>query len=111
LVTTRTRLGNTSVVCRLHPRGHDAIGDDPFTSRSRHDNTPARRLKEPLATRPIRKNDGDNEITGEHVSNGDPGHGGILGAQNPRLGDGRWRWFYTDPTATTVEGTDTLPTR
>ena len=42
------------------------------------------------------KNEGDNEITGAHVSNGDPGPGGILGAQNPRLGDGRWRWFYTD---------------
>jgi hypothetical protein len=41
------------------------------------------------------KNEGDNEITGAHVSNGDPGPGGILGAQNPHLGDGRWRWFYT----------------
>jgi hypothetical protein len=41
------------------------------------------------------KNDGDNEITGAHVSNGDPGIDGILGAQIPRLGDGQWRWFYT----------------
>jgi hypothetical protein len=41
------------------------------------------------------KNDGDNEITGAHVSNGDPGTDGILGAQIPRLGDGQWRWFYT----------------
>ncbi len=41
------------------------------------------------------KNEGDNEITGAHVSNGDPGRDGLLGAQNPHLGDGRWRWFYT----------------
>ena len=41
------------------------------------------------------KNDGDNEITGVHVSNGDPGPDGILGAKNPNLGDSKWRWFYT----------------
>jgi hypothetical protein len=41
------------------------------------------------------KNEGDNEITGAHVSDGDPGPNGILGARNPKLGDGRWRWFYT----------------
>jgi hypothetical protein len=41
------------------------------------------------------KNEGDNEITGAHVSDGDHGPNGILGALNPKLGDGRWRWFYT----------------
>ena len=41
------------------------------------------------------KNDGDNEITGAHVSNGDPGPDGILGAKKPNLGDSKWRWFYT----------------
>jgi uncharacterized protein DUF839 len=41
------------------------------------------------------KNDGDNEITGVHVSDGDPGTDGILGATPPALGDRRWRWFYT----------------
>jgi hypothetical protein len=41
------------------------------------------------------KNDGDNEITGAHVSNGDPSANGILGAKPPELGNGRWRWFYT----------------
>jgi hypothetical protein len=40
-------------------------------------------------------NEGDNELTGVHVSDGDPGPGGLLGAQVPKLGDGRWRWFYT----------------
>ena len=41
------------------------------------------------------KNDGDNEITGLHVSDGDPSAGGILGAKVPNLNDPRWRWFYT----------------
>src|SRR5262249_27583271 len=40
-------------------------------------------------------NDGDNEITGIHVSDGDPTPGGILGAKIPRPFDGRWRVFYT----------------
>jgi hypothetical protein len=42
------------------------------------------------------KNEGDNEVTGVHVSDGDPGVDGILGAKAPHLGDGgSWRWFYT----------------
>ncbi len=41
------------------------------------------------------KNEGDNEITGAHVSNGDAGKNGILGAKNPNLNNGKWRWFYT----------------
>ena len=41
------------------------------------------------------KNEGDNEITGLHVSDGDPSAGGILGAKTPNLNDPRWRWFYT----------------
>ena len=41
------------------------------------------------------KNEGDNEITGLHVSDGDPSTGGILGAKAPNLNDPRWRWFYT----------------
>ena len=41
------------------------------------------------------KNEGDNEITGVHVSNGDPTVHGILGAQVPDLTDSHWRWFYT----------------
>jgi hypothetical protein len=48
-------------------------------------------------------NDGDNEITGMHVSDGDPGVGGILGAKDPRpfrsrVDDSRglpWRVFFT----------------
>ncbi len=41
------------------------------------------------------KNDGDNELTGIFVSDGDPGVGGVLGAKAPDLGDPAWRWFYT----------------
>jgi hypothetical protein len=40
-------------------------------------------------------NDGDNEITGLHVSDGDPGIGGVLGAKVPELDSRQWRWFYT----------------
>jgi Bacterial protein of unknown function (DUF839) len=40
-------------------------------------------------------NDGDNEITGVHVSDGDPGVDGILGAKIPELNNPTWRWFYT----------------
>ena len=41
------------------------------------------------------KNDGDNEITGFLVSDGNPSVEGILGAKNPNLGDRKSRWFYT----------------
>jgi hypothetical protein len=40
------------------------------------------------------KNDGDNEITGTTVSDGDPSVSGLLGADNPDL-FGDWRFFYT----------------
>lgn len=41
------------------------------------------------------QNEGDNEITGIHMSNGDPTPRGILGAQTPApLVDG-WRLFWT----------------
>jgi hypothetical protein len=40
-------------------------------------------------------NDGDNELTGVHVSDGDPTAGGILGAKIPELNNPKWRWFYT----------------
>jgi hypothetical protein len=40
-------------------------------------------------------NDGDNEITGIHVSDGDPSAAGLLGAKVPRLGSAAWRTFWT----------------
>jgi hypothetical protein len=39
-------------------------------------------------------NDGDNEITGIHASDGDPSVNGILGAKAPKLFRGGWRLFY-----------------
>jgi hypothetical protein len=53
------------------------------------------------ASTPGFQNDGDNEITGIHASDGDPSARGILGAKIPRLFAGdhhdwlRWRLFYT----------------
>ena len=41
------------------------------------------------------KNDQDNEITGAHVSDGDPATNGILGAKTPQLFRAGWRWFWT----------------
>jgi hypothetical protein len=40
-------------------------------------------------------NDGDNEITGIHVSDGDPSAAGVLGAKVPRLSSASWRTFWT----------------
>ena len=40
-------------------------------------------------------NDGDNEITGIHVSNGDPTPAGLLGAAVPMPFRAGWRVFYT----------------
>lgn len=41
------------------------------------------------------QNDGDNEITGIHVSDGDAGPDGLLGAKIPRPFRDGWRMFYT----------------
>jgi len=41
------------------------------------------------------QNEGDNEITGFHVSNGDPSPDGILGAQDPTALSHGWRAFFT----------------
>jgi hypothetical protein len=41
------------------------------------------------------QNEGDNEITGIHVSDGDPTVNGLLGAKTPRLFKDGWRAFYT----------------
>ena len=47
------------------------------------------------------KNEGDNEITGIHVSDGDPSVRGLIGANEPQFlhpgdkGAGAWRLFWT----------------
>ncbi len=40
-------------------------------------------------------NEGDNEITGAVVSDGDTDTGGVLGSKLPDLDSHGWRWFYT----------------
>jgi hypothetical protein len=76
---------------------------DTNTDYSKQSNQPVRWLAEgrdPSATIDagfggFGKNEGDNEITGVHVSDGDPFVGGILGAKVPNLANPRWHWFYT----------------
>lgn len=41
------------------------------------------------------QNEGDNEITGIHVSDGDPSVHGLIGTRVPQPFDGRWRVFWT----------------
>jgi hypothetical protein len=41
------------------------------------------------------QNEGDNEVTGIHASNGDPSPRGILGAQRPSPFEDGWRLFWT----------------
>ena len=41
------------------------------------------------------QNDGDNEITGIHVSDGDASEAGLLGAKIPTVFENGWRVFYT----------------
>ena len=41
------------------------------------------------------RNEGDNEITGWHLSDGDPGVHGLLGAKEPKPFKDGWRLFYT----------------
>jgi hypothetical protein len=40
-------------------------------------------------------NEGDNEITGVHVSDGDASVAGLLGTAIPRPFGGKWRVFWT----------------
>lgn len=41
------------------------------------------------------QNDGDNEITGIHISDGDASEAGLLGAKIPTVFENGWRVFYT----------------
>lgn len=56
---------------------------------------PSATLDSAFGAYPGFNNDGDNEITGIHVSNGDPTARGLLGAAVPRLFDDGWRLFWT----------------
>ena len=56
---------------------------------------PSATIDSPLLGRPGFQNDGDNEITGIHVSDGDASPNGILGAKSPTPFQDGWRWFWT----------------
>ena len=67
-----------------------ALSDVPSANAKPVGYTPASRLSTELTQIAV-----EDEITGVHVADGDPGVGGILGAKVPHLSDPRWRWFYT----------------
>ncbi len=75
-------------VSRAHPRATRflAEGRDPSATM---DSALA------AAATPGFDNDGDNEITGVHVSDGDPSVRGLLGVRVPTLFAGPWRAFWT----------------
>lgn len=52
-------------------------------------------LDSQLSGQPGFQNEGDNEITGWHQSDGDPGVSGLLGAKTPTPFRGGWRLFFT----------------
>jgi hypothetical protein len=85
----------------LHEQSHaldSGFVFDVNADYSNPSNQPLRWLAEgrdPSATLDASLGEGDNEITGTTVSNGDPTTDGILGAQTPSLGDGSWRFFWT----------------
>jgi hypothetical protein len=56
---------------------------------------PSATIDSGLAGTPGFQNEGDNEITGIHVSDGDPSLHGILGAKRPTPFEDGWRVFYT----------------
>jgi Bacterial protein of unknown function (DUF839) len=56
---------------------------------------PSATLDSALGAFPGFQNDGDNEITGLHVSNGDPTAAGLLGAATPRPFVAGWRVFWS----------------
>jgi Bacterial protein of unknown function (DUF839) len=57
------------------------------------------------------QNEGDNEITGIHVSDGDPSVHGLIGTAVPRPFDGRWRVFWTQQHGDNVTWEVTRPGR
>jgi len=56
---------------------------------------PSATIDSALLGTPGFQNDGDNELTGLHISDGDPSPSGILGAKIPRPFTDGWRVFYT----------------
>lgn len=56
---------------------------------------PSATIDASLSGMPGFQNEGDNELTGVHMSNGDPSPAGLLGAATPRQLTSGWRLFVT----------------
>ncbi len=104
-LTRRTLVAVQDYGDTAHEQLHALDSGFAFDIRSSHP-TPKRLLAEgrdasatmdsALLGTPGYQNDGDNEITGFHVSNGDPGVKGLLGAKAPRPWENKgWRVFWT----------------
>jgi hypothetical protein len=91
LHTQRNALDSGYVVDVTH---HYADGSTPIRFLAEGRDTSAT-LDSALAGTPGYQNEGDNEITGIHVSNGDPTVRGLIGTRVPRAFDGSWRVFWT----------------
>ena len=75
-------------------------GTEVVHARSGYSYTPSRRAGRYIVTESLLgadgyQNDGDNEITGIHVSNGDPSIAGLIGTGAPTPFEKGWRVFYT----------------
>lgn len=113
-----TGLDNIQFASRDQLLAVEDASDTVHTQRGAFDSGYLLDLKAPQGTQPIRflaegrdasatldnllsaagngfQNDGDNEITGIHVSDGDPTPAGILGAKNPTPWRDGWRVFWT----------------
>ena len=86
--TRRTR--SPSAAARVHPT---SSGSSPAAATRPRRSTPR--------SPGFGKNEDDNEITGIHLSDGDPSVGGLIGSDNPRFlnpgdhGSDDWRLFWT----------------
>ena len=92
--TLHTQLATFDSAYVLDVQGHAGGSVQPvrFLAEGRDS---AATLDNQLSGTPGWKNDGDNEITGIHLSDGDATIGGILGAKLPRPFEHGWRLFWT----------------
>ena len=91
LHTQRNALDSSYVIDVKHDYGDGAVpvrwlgeGRDPSAT-----------IDTGLAGTPGFQNEGDNEVTGIHVSDGDPTVSGLIGTHVPTPFDGTWRVFWT----------------
>lgn len=74
---------------------HDAVKPVRFLANGRDDWSTADAALVAKSDENGFQNDGDNEITGIHVSDGDASVEGLIGTKVPSVGSDGWRMFYT----------------